>query len=293
MVLFLFSSGLYGAMPPDTAISSGARDAQSVFTSHEPSRERILYALESMRLPHERRPAGVPETVGWKSKPVIGMGTEPYASALKPYWKGNRFDRWRAMLGWFVIYEAEGGSPAQNSAVEIGGIEMWYLSTSERVWKRIQSDRFPSWHAVYSPNGIDKSSEKVFVEKRTTGLAATPTRHGMLHGGLSQANTPWSSDPSRSDLGAVFVSVRHRLVLKNPLAPDDRNDARLIVQAGADYYPYMGARLADLGADWVPGLGVGRFLMADKQWRYSTMIVVKEDFRETEVLSGLPDRFDY
>jgi len=292
ITLFFLSSGLSFATPPDHATPFGGIDSPQVSTS-KPARERIIDALESMRLPHERRPTGVAETVGWKSKPTIGMGTEPYASALKPFWKGNRFDRWRAMLSWFVIYEAEGGSPAQNSAVEIGGIEMWFFSISEGIWKRIQSDRFPSWHAAYSTNAIDKSNEKMFAEKRTTGLAATPTRHAMVHGGLSQVTTPWSNDPSRADLGAVFVSVKHRLVLKNPAVLDDRVTARLIVQAGADYYPFMGAKLADMGAAWVPGLGVGRFMMADKQWRYSTMIVVKEGYREAEILTGLPDRFDF
>lgn len=255
--------------------------------------ERIVCALQSMYIPHEVRPNGVPDHYGWKNKPSVGMGTEPYASSLRSTWSGYRFEKWRSMLSWFVVYEADGGNPAKNAAVEIGGIEMWYLSQADRIWRKLQSGIYPKWHGAYSTNAVDKAKAKVISEKRSNNLVVIPTNQSMVHGGLGHVETPWSKDPSRADLAAVFVSVKHRLVVRNPSAHDDRDKARLVVQAGADYYPFMGARVVDLNATSVPSIGLGRFLLADEHWRYSTMIVVKKGLRVKEVLSGLPDRFDY
>jgi hypothetical protein len=269
-----------------------ANEAVVVPSPNTPA-SRILAALKSMQLRHELRPAGVPENYGWKGKPSVGMGTEPYAASIRSTWPGRRFDDWHAMQGWFVIYETEGGSSARNSAVEIGGIEMWYLSRRDLTWRRLQSDQYPKWHGSYSTNAIDKSNEKPFMEKRPSGMVLAPSGQTMLHGGVGHIATPWNTETKRADLAAVFVSVKHRLVLKDATQLDDRAMAKLIVLAGADYYPYVGARLADLNAPSVPAIGLGRFLLATENWRYSTMIVVKEGISEEALLSGLPNRFDF
>ena len=49
------------------------------------------------------------------------------------------------------------------------------------------------------------------------------------------------------------------MALKDETGPDDRDDARLIVQAGADYYPFKGAKVADMAAGFfadVPDLAL-------------------------------------
>ncbi len=270
-----------------------ASDETAENTSSTTPRSRIIAALQSMQLRHEMRPSGVPETYGWKSKPSVGMGTEPYGLSVRSSWPGRRFDNWHAMLSWFVIYEAEGGNLAKNSAVEISGVELWYLSKKEFMWKRLQSDRYPKWQGAYSLNAINKSNEALYIERRSTGLVLAPTVRTMVHGGLGQVETPWNSETLRADIAAVFISVKHRLVLKDPKQTDDRFLAKLIVQAGADYYPYVGARVADLESPSVPSIGLGRFILASENWRYSTMIVVAPGIREAEVLKGLPDQFDY
>lgn len=270
-----------------------AGDAKGAASHLVSARDRISFALAEMQRPHELIPGGVPVGVGWRLRPGIGMGTEPYASNVRPWWPGIRFAQWKAMLSWFTVYEAEGGSPARNVAVEINGIEMWFLSASDLTWKRLQSGAVPSWRGGYASNAIDRAKESVFSSPTATGIALAPTRQSMVHGGLGQVATPWRTADDQADLAAVFVSVRHRLVKRSPDGSDDRSAARLVVQAGADYYPHIGARVADLGATYVPSVALGRFVRSAEAWRYSLMLVHGKSIDETRLLSGLPVAFDY
>lgn len=255
--------------------------------------ERLRQALSDMQQVHEGVPAGVADGVGWKTRPAEGMGTEPYAASIKPWWKGTKFAQWRAIVSWFTVYAEEGGNPAENSGVEVAGVEAWYLSTTDREWKRLQSSLRPTWHGAYATNAIDRSVERIHAASSVEGLVLAPSRQNMVHGGLSHADTPWSADPERADLSALLVSVRHRLALKDAVGPDDRARARLMVQAGADYYPFSGAKVSDLNAAYVPSIGLGRFLRAGPDWRYSLMLVTRKNLSSTSLLQGLPAAFDF
>lgn len=276
---------------PSWAVSA-ATDTETSALATMPA-ARLLQALKEMQLTHEAIPAGVADGVGWKTRPAEGMGTEPYASSIKPWWKGTKFAQWRSIVTWFTVYSEEGGNPAQNTGVEIAGIEAWYLSSIDGGWKRLQSSRLPTWHGAYATNAIDRSQDRIHSAPGAEGLVLAPSGRNMVHGGLGHADTPWTTDPQQADLSALLVSVRHRLVLKDEARPDDRAEARLIVQAGADYYPFKGAKVSDLNAAYVPAIGLGRFVRASPQWRYSLMVVATKGLTEMQLLKGLPVAFDF
>lgn len=278
------------ALPVAAAPATGLHAGPAAATAPA---ERVRLALKEMQLVHEAVPAGVADGVGWKTRPAEGMGTEPYASSIKPWWKGTRFAQWRSIVSWFTIYAEEGSNLAPNSAVEIAGIEAWYLSATDGVWKRLQSSRLPIWHGAYATNAIDRSQDRIHAAPGAEGLVLAPSGLNMVHGGLGHADTPWTSDPQEADLAAVLVSVRHRLVLKDVTRPDDAADAHLIVQAGADYYPFKGAKVGDMAAAYVPSIGLGRFVRASTQWRYALMVVTKKGLPESQLLRGLPAAFDF
>lgn len=242
---------------------------------------------------HEVRPLCSP-CAGWGVKPMVVMGTEPYASSLPRNWPGIRFAEWRAMLGWFVIYEGVGGNPASNSAVEVSGIELWYLSKTSKTWKLVHSGLQPQWGTTLAPDAMTtlstRAASKVDTPHSTTYM---PTAANVVHGGLAQAETPWDAATGRADIEAIYLSVRHRLILRDPSGFDDRANANFVLQAGVDYYPYLGSRVSDLKAPYVPGAGLGQFIKVSDQWRYSTLFIKSNAISESQLLDIPPPIFNF
>ncbi|MFN5048809.1 heparinase II/III family protein, partial [Roseateles sp.] len=278
------SSATTGVAAAASAQAPGATG--SATGTAETGRARLQQAIADMNTPHEVVPAGVAQHVGWKFKPTVAMNTEPYGHAIGSWWKGTRYPYWRGILTWFVIYAAEGGNPAKNTAVEINGIELWYLSTTTKTWRLVQANTTPVWTDAYAENAIDISHDRVFKRVNQAEASFAPSSKNIVHGGLGQATTPWTSRPDTADIDALYAVVKHRLVLKDPAGPDDRQISRLGVQAGVDYYPWVGARVADLGAgQYLPGAGVGRFIQATSGWRYSTFVARSKRITEAQLLA--------
>lgn len=281
----------------ETAMASitSATAAETSTSQTQQSRlERLSTAIDSMKVAqHEVRPLCSP-CAGWGVKPIVVMGTEPYASALPSNWPGTRFADWRAMLGWFVIYEGVGGNTARNSAVEVSGIELWYLSKASKTWKLVQSGLQPNWGTTLAPDAMTTLSVTAAAKEETPhSTTYVPTATNVVHGGLAQAETPWNSAANRSDIDAIYLAVRHRLALRDTSGVDDRAHANFVLQAGVDYYPYLGSRVSDLKAPYVPGAGLGQFIKVSSQWRYSTMFLKSSAISEPQLLKIQPPVFNY
>lgn len=252
---------------------------------------RIATGLADMEAGHEVVPLGVGEHIGWKRRPGVGANTEPYGHAIPSFWKGKRFAKWRAMVPWYVIYEGEPFNPATNVQVEVSGIECWVLRQSTRRWMLAGAAARPAWDSVYASNAIDRISADAAGQSAGESVRYTPPQGAMVHGGLQQLPVPWHA--GEADLRALYVSVRHRLVVHDPGAADDRAVANLGLQVGLDYYPWLGARLADLQASYVPGAGLGRFLRVMPAWRHSSMLLRKTGVSPDELLDTPPPDFRY
>lgn len=254
---------------------------------------RLRSAIADMTLDHEVVPAGVGTDIGWKYRASVAMGTEPYGSAIGSWWTGTRFAQWKAMLAWFVIYPGEGGNPANNSAVEVNGLELWHLSSKDKVWRRVQANALPTWGDTVAQNAISTTTTVGYSLLTASSAVMAPASNNMMHGGLGQSATPWNTTTDLGDMDAFFVAIRHRLVLKNPFAPDDRQSANLGLQSGADYYPFVGAKVSDLNSSYVPGAAVGRFIKVTKNWRYSTVLVRSTRITESAMMAITPPVLTY
>lgn len=275
---------------PTSAVTAAAQAAAAALQVRV---DRVKTAIDSMKASqHEVKPACSPCT-GWGKKPLVVMGAEPYGTAIPSNWTGTRFDQWKAILPWFVIYEGVGGNPATNTAVEINGIEIWAYSLKDKIWKKLNSGALPTWSGSYKLDAAAKSTVQGFSAVSKTVASYAPTASVIVHGGLGQVATPWNTTTDKDDVGALYVSVRHRLVLKNSSLPDDRGIANLTLNAGADYYPWLGAQLADLKATYVPGSGLGQFLKVSSQWRYSSYFVSKASVTADQILNASPPAFVY
>lgn len=255
---------------------------------------RLRRISEDMRKPHDFPLHGIQPKGGWHVGPFVAMGAEPYGRAVPKWWReGLRFDEWRSVAGWFTVYLDARGSPASNTGVEINGLEVWVLQRSSRRWLLLRSQRQPAWQGAYHPNAADslrKSGGRMLADG-SGGFVAIPTTSSMVHGGAKQVELPWSEEGA--DMLALLVSIRHRLVTIDPQLPDDRSSARMGVIAGADYYPWLGAGLADLQAKYNPGAGSGRLIQSTPDWNYSTVLLRAPGLKPEELLQPPPPAFAY
>lgn len=257
----------------------GQEDAASV----------LKQALRDMSTRNEALPAGVPASMGWRQGPVVTMGVQPYGHVLPNWWKGARPVDWRAMLPWFTVYPVEGSEADPNDPiVEISGIDLWVRTFSERRWRRVAGG-LPRWAAVYSQDAQRELKSLDAPPEGAVSVGYAVPSWGMVHGGLGQYEVPWRS--TSADLSAVLVLVRHRMRPAGGLNSSVAPAGRIVVQAGLDYYPHLGSRVAELGASFVPGAGVGRFLISGSSWRCSTLLLKAADIDESELAETLPSRW--
>ena len=257
-------------------------------TSQNSSMARMERAVSDASKPHEIGLLGINPKGGWHIQPYVAMGTEPYGSAIPGWWKGQRFPEWRSLAAWFTVYVGTPGHQIENTGVEIGGIEVWALLESSRQWNLLGSRLNPSWQGAFNLEATDSLRRAGGIVSSSGTFVATPTSRYMVHGGIPQVAVPWDK---KADLRALLVSVKHRLVPIDPAKSDDRQSAIFGVMAGADYYPYLGAKVSDLGASVNPGAGSGRFLRSTLEWRYSTMLLTSKDFSPKEWERQKPPAF--
>lgn len=282
------------AAEPATVSAAATLSSESLTGQTPSSRvDRLKAAIADMALPHELKPAGGPST-GWGIAPLVIMGTEPYSRSIPGNWVGTRHFQWKSILTWFVIYEGAGGNQANNSAVEINGIELWYLSTKDKIWKKVQAAKYPQWHGDYDLKAVTAAALSLNYKSISQNVAIfAPTSKNIIHGGLNQTYTPWNEATDTDDISALYAAVRHRLVLKDPNGEDDRDAANYTIQVGIDYYPYVGAKVKDLNATYMPGAGSGRFLKVKPFWRYSTILLKSKGIDDQYLLSLPPPKLEF
>jgi len=224
--------------------------------------------VADLSLPHEAIPQGVPVEYSWYNNGVIGMGTNP----LGPIdWPGPPILEWRAFLPWWTIYFAPGHT-ATNSCVRLLGMDAAFLLKSTRKWQLLQSAQTPGTDGFgeYSGDFTAALGLPAFYRFESNGdLSTVPGVGNCVHGWTTRFLTPWSI--WGPDIAAICISITHRLGLINTGGTDDRANARLLVNAGADYWPGLTTTLNDIApANILPGSGLGRFKFCVPQIRRST-----------------------
>lgn len=213
--------------------------------------------IEDMELPHEALPHGVPLGWSWAEEPVVDFGNQPPQN-------------FTAMTAWGQVYEAIEGNPATNTRVHIWDIRAYVLSKADG-----------KWHLLQSSAGVLGAS---FLENYAGDISIAGDKRNEADGGISiKAGQgynfhfwpPQRVDIDPNDIAGVFTTVQARLVLDDPNLPDDRNQARYLLNMGGDYWIDT-----DVGwENWTTnyGIAMGRFKFVGHEWQSFNMITLSGD----------------
>jgi hypothetical protein len=236
-----------------------------------PAPDWIAQIADDMRLPHESRPHGVPDSYGWSLRPRIG--------------KGNNPGTFEAFIAWGQLYEAAEGNPATNTRVHIRDMRAYILSKADGTWQLIQDSPLVSG-AAYREDFAGDVNRPADTRYESGGtLSVTAGEGHNYHFWPSLGRVP--IDPH--DIAGVLVTTQARLILDDPKGPDDRERARYVLGVGADYW-------LNLSAQWDQwktngDVGIGRFRYVTPEWQTFTMSSLGENALR-EIPPPVKDLFD-
>ncbi len=222
-------------------------------TAAQPPTSIVDTLIADMSLPHEARPSGVPDGVGWELKPRVGMGTRVPAG-------------WNAATMWGQIYAARGGSPAVNVRVEVRNPVLLYLSRRDGKWHDLQ--RQPGVNgAAYREDFAGDENKPPDLRRAKDGSVSVKIEPGRNFHFWPAGTGRATIDPA--DIAAMASAFRARIVRGSQSLPDDRAEARLLASCGGDYWRSQDAGWkADYSnnGDWA----IGRFRFLTPQWQVFT-----------------------
>jgi hypothetical protein len=227
----------------------------------------------------------------WQYKPQTVMHS-PAASSVPTWFTYAKPDWCKSILSWYTAFEAGGaggdeatGNQATNSRIQVRNLQVHVLSNATRQWTRVNHVAAP-WTDLWKypfAYAADMYSAAADVKTASTGGYTIKPNYPTFHHGYGTGYAL----PDPQDVRAVYAQIEFRLVVENPALPDDRANARYVVNVGADYWPGQG------GYSWpyAPGIASGRYLLATNEWRTATMLVPNKDLGATynEMRSNLPD----
>lgn len=201
-----------------------------------------------------------PETAGWSKEAVIDMGAAPRGDNTPSWWQPDNqifksSDYWNAITPWFVIYPGESHT-ATNVRVTISELKLYILKKSNNQWVKINSQTTPTWQTHLAHISVSTANEAVNVRTESTGIVSYKLNTAMnpIHGGISKYMI------DGSDVKAVYVTMKTRLILDNPNGVDDRVNAQLAANVGADYYPDVNTEISEFyPKSYVPAVGFSRY----------------------------------
>ena len=232
---------------------------------------RPLNTLETivsdMRETNDLPLAGVPQSAGWARGPGhVVMGNDPRGSRTPDAWR-PRNPRWKspdiwwtALLPWLVVFDGEGHG-ATDTRVQVRQMRTYVLSRRSGQWSRLGSDR-PIEGELYvkALTGSPVSGADLRGEADGSTSIGVPGGERVFHG--------WSGERQSiesADVLAVFVTLQARLMTDGR---DDRDQARLLIQVGADYYPDRSTGVTAFAPEtYNPGVGLSRAKRVTNDWQ--------------------------
>ena len=202
---------------------------------------------------------------GWTRGGYVSMGSAPRGDAT-PYWwtpfnkslKSATF--WKTIVPWFILYPGEDHS-ATNVRVKITDIKVYILPKSTDEYIQIDTgDGKPTWAFNYRFNisgVIGKNTSRTEPDGQVS--FKLNSSFNPIHGGILKYNLADSGiDPN--DINAIFVIAKTELILDDPDGIDDRANAQILFNIGADYYPTINTETDDLAPmKGFPAVGASRF----------------------------------
>jgi hypothetical protein len=256
------------AVPPDSsAQSAAARSGRPPPPSPDGKVNTLDTVVSDMRLRNDLKLRGYENrTVGWYVGPgIIQLGNDPRMTNAPRWFKEAHptyvTDRYlRAILPWVVIFDGVGHA-AINTRVHMRNLRAYYKSRSTGEWRQIGHS--PGVSGFDTPKSTLLQGN-VPENKRVNADGSVEVRPPIdpklsWHGWWDRGRV--RIDPT--DLEALFVTVQARLVVDDPKLADDRAQARLLLQVGADYY-YDPSWNWTIGA---PGVGTSRSKLIRDEWQ--------------------------
>jgi hypothetical protein len=207
--------------------------------------------IDDMRLPHEAKLHGVPNSYDWSKEPRLGMGNNP--------------GEFRALTAWGQVYEAANGNPARNSRVQLKNIQTYVLSKRTNTWTRVQFSGDMEG-AAYREDFVGDVSKSADIRVEETG-GISVTAGGGYNFHFWPTSGRATIDPN--DVKGVFTTIRARLVLADPSGPDDRREARYLLGMGADYWLDETAQWDNFKTNG--DVGIGRHKFVKSYWQSFNM----------------------
>ncbi|GAB7562301.1 hypothetical protein LG202_03400 [Methylobacillus methanolivorans] len=229
-----------------------------------------------MTTENEAMPAAS-DQYAWAYKPTMVMGANPTASGIPKWYPGKRFAVWDRVLGWITVYREKGAPAPVNTRIAFKDLSLYYFSKAQKKWILLES--------------LPNIEEDHRGEANTEGTnIRVPYDVRLEKDGFKSYKFPAGSwfhtygymhRFDINDFGGLYYRFDFKLVLDNPAGPNTLNTDKLVVQAGADYYPVEYPK-ESLGASYNPGVGTGRFLRAGPQWRTATFTLMTPDYKIDE-----------
>lgn len=173
---------------------------------------------------------------------------------------------WEALTPWYVTSKGVDHT-ATNTAINISGITMQLYDKSIGAWKTLDiGTGNPTWsgNKDYSNKGtVDRGAATKTIESNGSWSLQFQSNASAIHGGVTV--NEWSTIiPDYNDIGGIFVSLTAKLVLIDPDGVDDRDDAQILIDVGADPWPETTSTLAAMGVAYLPNLAIARFRLVGK-----------------------------
>ncbi len=269
------SSGVRSATVADAGSGSNAGSGVNVAAPLN----TVETIIADMRELNDLPLAGVSNSPGWARGPGhVVMGNDPRGSRTPAAWRPRdprlKSDAWwNALLPWLVVFDGVGHT-ATHTRVQVRHMRTYVLSRRTGQWLRIGADATIDGELYPKTlTGAPMSSADLRQEPDGSTSIGVPGGDRVFHG--------WSGarqqiDPA--DVMAVHVTLQARLMV-NRL--DDRDQAKLLIQVGADYYPDRNTSTSAFAPEtYNPGVGLSRAKRVSNAWQafnFTTIDVAVQD----------------
>lgn len=202
---------------------------------------------------HEGCLEGQPEAFSWNKKPEADNPVPP--------------PNYSAMTYWGVIYADCAGNQASNTRVQVANMKAYALLKSIGKWQLIQSQG--RIDGCYYSEDWKTTECSLNTRSGTVGQSIKLSPHMLVHfyagDGRSTIDT--------NDVVGMFITGQARLILDNSSLPDDRVQAKLLMDLGGDWWQNENAPYPNNEQ-----IGLGKFKYLKSDWRTFNMILTKDSF---------------
>lgn len=229
-----------------------------------PASNSLDIAVADMQGVHEGYPRGIYDNgnpaLSWVSYPRLSYGNDMPKD-------------WSAFITWGQVYADRSGITAENTRFQVRSLVGWYLSKKTGRWRQLQgTNEFTS--ANYAEDFQNDLSVEADVREEPSGGISSTVAEGYNYHFFARRRVDIDPD----DIAGIWTTFQARLVLDDPNGIDDRDQAHLIANVGADYWLNKTA-----GWDqWKTNgdVGIGKFKYITKTWRSFNMhTLTEEQFR--------------